>query len=56
MDPRQLNHRPPSYLSELQAQWHEQLEQLRAKDDIADKAIRSLINKEQQEKNSKEFF
>lgn len=47
MEPRLPNHRPPAYLPELQAQWHERLQQLRTEDQIADKTIKSLMAEEQ---------
>ncbi len=42
MEPRHHSHRPPPYLPELQAQWHERLQQLRTEDGIAEKALKSL--------------
>jgi hypothetical protein len=42
MEPRHHNHRPSPYLPELQAQWHERLQQLRTEDGIAEKTLKSL--------------
>lgn len=42
MEPRHHNHRSPPYLPELQAQWHERLQQLRTEDGIAEKHLKSL--------------
>ena len=39
MEPRHPNHRPPPYLPELQAQWHERLQKFRADDVTAERAI-----------------
>ncbi|HEX5737835.1 MAG TPA: hypothetical protein VFY22_04945, partial [Hydrogenophaga sp.] len=52
MDPRYPNHRPPPYLPELQAQWHERLQQLRANDATAERTIEFFEEAEKRGKAS----
>jgi hypothetical protein len=52
MEPKHHNHRPPPYLSELQAQWRGRLQQLRADDARAEQAIESLISSGESNKNA----
>lgn len=52
MEPRYPKHRPPPHLPELQAQWHERLQQLRANDATAERSIEFFEEAEKRGKAS----